>query len=60
MGGAWTCGGKILSVLAPVVFVALLGTTVLYALSNRGRTATGSERSMVFTFARQPSGRFSE
>ena len=27
---------EILSVLAPVVFVALLGTTVLYALSQRG------------------------
>jgi hypothetical protein len=27
---------EILSVLAPVVFLALLGTTVLYALSRQG------------------------
>ena len=27
---------EILSVLGPVVFVALLGTTVLYALSRQG------------------------
>jgi len=36
MGGAMDVWWEILSVLAPVVFVALLGTTVLYALSQLG------------------------
>ena len=36
MGGAIDVWWEILSVLAPVVFVALLGTTVLYALSQLG------------------------
>ena len=36
MGGRMDVWWEILSVLAPVVFVALLGTTVLYALSQRG------------------------
>ena len=34
--GALDVWWEILSVLAPVVFVALLGTTVLYALSRQG------------------------